>query len=188
MTSKFGTRRCRKKAGELAPTPAENGTMQADPIDTQFLKGTVAAVLVRACAECAVQRPADPVDFVAGWLSKWVSNDAILTKHAVAKRAGREDAAEAVEVSYRTGETSHVSRHIAEPPQRSAFLPHAVWPFVEDESCGKLFDASCFLPGRSTNYGRPSYPQHVALVVVRAALLHATNLQDSVPRTLKPKP
>jgi hypothetical protein len=39
--------------------------MPADKIDTQFLKGTVAAVLVRACAECAVSRPEDPVEFVS---------------------------------------------------------------------------------------------------------------------------
>jgi hypothetical protein len=54
-----------------------------DKIDTKFLKDTVADVVVRACSECAVARPEDPVGFVAGWLDKFVQNDAILKKRAV---------------------------------------------------------------------------------------------------------
>lgn len=73
--------------------------MPADKIDTQFLKGTVAAVLVRACSECAVQRPEDPVQFVAAWLKKFVQNDAVLMNHAIAKTAAEEDAQAAAEVS-----------------------------------------------------------------------------------------
>ena len=44
--------------------------MGQDKIDTQFLKDTVADVLVRACSECAVSQPKDPVGFVAGWLDQ----------------------------------------------------------------------------------------------------------------------
>lgn len=66
--------------------------MKKDKIDTQFMKGTVAAVLVRACSEAAASRPEDPVQFVAGWLHKYVENDGILIKHAVAKTAAEEDA------------------------------------------------------------------------------------------------
>jgi hypothetical protein len=75
--------------------------MPADKIDTQFLKGTVAAVLVRACSECAMLRPEDPVSFVAGWLGKYVQNDGILMKHAISKTAAEEDAEAAAKVSAR---------------------------------------------------------------------------------------
>ena len=37
-----------------------------DRIDTQFLKETVADVVVKACSECAVAQPKDPVGYVAG--------------------------------------------------------------------------------------------------------------------------
>ena len=72
--------------------------MPVEKIDTQFLKGTVAAVLVRACSECAVQRPDDPVQYVAGWLDKYVQNDGILMKHAISKTAAEEDAEAAAKV------------------------------------------------------------------------------------------
>lgn len=72
--------------------------MPIDKIDTQFLKGTVAAVLVRACSECAVARPDDPVQYVAGWLDKYVQNDGILKKHAISKTALEEDAEAAAKV------------------------------------------------------------------------------------------
>ena len=79
--------------------------MGADKIDTQFLKGTVAAVLVRACSECAVATPEDPVAYVAGWLHKYVKNDAFLKQHAGAKIAAEEDAELAVKVSDPTRNT-----------------------------------------------------------------------------------
>lgn len=78
--------------------PREEIRMPIDKIDTQFLKGTVAAVLVKACAECAVARPDDPVQYVAGWLDKYVQNDGILKKHAISKTALEEDAEAAAKV------------------------------------------------------------------------------------------
>ena len=59
--------------------------MPTDNIDSKYLKDTVADVLVRACSECAVARPKDPVDYVAGWLARYVENDSILKKHNSAK-------------------------------------------------------------------------------------------------------
>ena len=46
--------------------------MPTDNIDSKYLKDTVADVLIRACSECAVARPKDPVDYVAGWLARYV--------------------------------------------------------------------------------------------------------------------
>ena len=65
---------------------AKRQRMGQDKIDTQFLKDTVADVLVRACSECAVSQPKDPVGFVAGWLDQYVANDTILKKHEAAKQ------------------------------------------------------------------------------------------------------
>ena len=73
--------------------------MGQDKIDTQFLKDTVADVLVRACSECAVSQPKDPVGFVAGWLDQYVANDTILKKHEAAKQLAAEQAAAIEQVS-----------------------------------------------------------------------------------------
>ena len=111
----------------------------SDKIDTQFLKGTVAAVLVRACSECAVARPDDPVQFVAGWLDKYVQNDGILMKHAISKTAAEEDAEAAATVRcatcvYREGREWAMYRAIAPYPHplkenkeniASSLHPHA---------------------------------------------------------------
>lgn len=76
------------------PVPrAKRQRMGQDKIDTQFLKDTVADVLVRACSECAVSQPKDPVGFVAGWLDQYVANDTILKKHEAAKQLAAEQEA-----------------------------------------------------------------------------------------------
>ena len=72
---------------------AKRQRMGQDNIDTQFLKDTVADVLVRACSECAVSQPKDPVGFVAGWLDQYVANDTILKKHEAAKQLAAEQEA-----------------------------------------------------------------------------------------------
>ena len=72
---------------------AKRQRMGQDKIDTQFLKDTVADVLVRACSECAVSQPKDPVGFVAGWLDQYVANDTILKKHEAAKQLAAEQEA-----------------------------------------------------------------------------------------------
>ena len=69
-----------------------------DKIDTVFLKETVADVVVKACSECAVAQPDDPVGYVAGWLEQFVKNDAILKKRAAEKTAEAEEKAAEIEV------------------------------------------------------------------------------------------
>ena len=89
-----------------------------DRIDTQFLKETVADVVVKACSECAVAQPKDPVGYVAGWLDQFVRNDAILKKLALEKSAAEADAAAEAEVR-------------PYPPRRRRVSPTSRFPSVD---------------------------------------------------------
>ena len=98
--------------------------MGQDKIDTQFLKDTVADVLVRACSECAVSQPKDPVGFVAGWLDQYVANDTILKKHEAAKQLAAEQEAAIEQVGgpsrfeHLSGRNERVEPSPEEPPSR----------------------------------------------------------------------
>lgn len=101
-----------------------------DRIDTLFLKETVADVVVKACSECAVAQPKDPVGYVAGWLDQFVRNDAILKKLALEKSAAEADAAAEAEVRPPPRDDAAFPRLRVSRASTRANRAHALAPLV----------------------------------------------------------